>query len=64
MTTPDPLPLLLPSNTIHGTLLALTQGHPPAVLIAIVPRPPAGDTTSLVGVIEYVHPTDCVTLNR
>jgi hypothetical protein len=64
VTTPDPLPLLLPSMAIHGVLLAATQGHPEAAVIAIVPRPPAGDTAWFVGEIEYEHPTDWVTLNR
>src|SRR3712207_2715917 len=48
----------------HGTLLAAVHGHPAVVLTLTDPVPPAAPMLRLVGAMEYVQPSDCVTLKR
>jgi hypothetical protein len=51
-------------TVIHSTLLAAVHGHPAAVATVTLPAEPVAAALWVVAFVEYVHPSDCVTLNR
>jgi len=50
-------------TVIHGALLLAVHEHPEAVVTDVVLLPPSCPMDLLVGLIEYVHPAACVTVN-
>jgi hypothetical protein len=47
----------------HGTLLDAVHGHAAVVVMAIAAVLPEGAAAIEAGLIAYVHPSDCTTLN-